>query len=67
MSVLNTMDVHLRRDMRFGTPRKLSSKASWVDGNNIRLTYSERVGLLREEKEIQLLFRKDKSNCGKKH
>jgi hypothetical protein len=33
MSVLNTMDVHLRRDMRFGTPRKLSSKASWVDGS----------------------------------
>lgn len=24
---------HFRRDMEFGTPRKLSSKASWVDGS----------------------------------
>jgi hypothetical protein len=24
---------HFRRDMKFGTPRKLSSKASWVDGS----------------------------------
>ncbi|PQE18224.1 hypothetical protein CJF32_00010706 [Rutstroemia sp. NJR-2017a WRK4] len=24
---------HLRRDMKFGRPRKLSSKASWVDGS----------------------------------
>ncbi|KAI9640307.1 hypothetical protein NHQ30_011357 [Ciborinia camelliae] len=25
--------LHFRRDMKFGSPRKLSSKASWVDGS----------------------------------
>jgi hypothetical protein len=35
--------------------------------NNLRLTYNERFGLLREKKGIQLLFRKDKANCEKKH
>ncbi|KAH8598594.1 hypothetical protein B0O99DRAFT_700179 [Bisporella sp. PMI_857] len=33
---------HLRRDMRFGTPRKLSSKASWVNGSpESRRAYSK--------------------------
>jgi Fungal protein kinase len=29
---------HLRRGMKFGTPRKLSSRASWVDGSSVEFS-----------------------------